>query len=189
MKNIQNNNYNGNKFQAGVEATRKQIEVIEAEKVAKEIKQYGGLDVYNLMKAGQMYAIVVDGIVVGGAVSEEDAAAAIEFLQHFTGGSTLCGSNVFDAGMRSMAALTKANDLIEAEKGGIKIEDTLVVNGGEYVIDDTKELYTIDGEHVGNVADIVEAKASGALSEELFMEIIGHRIADWKAEQEDDEEY
>ena len=45
-----------NSFKSGVEATRKSIEIVEAAKVAKEIKQYGGIDVYNLMKSGQMYA-------------------------------------------------------------------------------------------------------------------------------------
>ena len=39
-----------NNFKSGVEATRKSIEIVEAAKVAKEIKQYASLDVYNLMK-------------------------------------------------------------------------------------------------------------------------------------------
>ena len=65
-----------NNFKSGVEATRKSIEIVEAAKVAKEIKQYASLDVYNLMKSGQMYAIVVDGVVIGGASSEADAKAA-----------------------------------------------------------------------------------------------------------------
>lgn len=177
MKNTQNNNYNGNKFQAGVEATRKQIEVIEAEKVAKEIKQYGGLDVYNLMKAGQMYAIVVDGIVVGGAVSEADAKAAVEFLQHFTGGRPLDKESLLCATIGSISAINEAYDLIEAEKdGGIKINKTYEIDGRNYVVDETNELYTTEGKHICNVADIVEALEGGMLTEDLYMEILTARI-------------
>lgn len=165
-----------NNFKSGVEATRKSIEIVEAAKVAKEIKQYGGIDVYNLMKSGQMYAVVVDGIVVGGATSEADAKAAVEFLTHFTGGEVLNRNTLYAAGYKSMAALGKAHDLIEAEKEGISINETYEIDGGEYVIDDTNELYGIDGEHICNVADIVAAKESGGLTEELFREILKSRI-------------
>ena len=187
-----------NKFQSNVEATRKQIEIVEATKVAKEIKQYGGIDVYNLMKAGQMYAIVVDGIVIGGAVNKADAEAAIEFQTHFTGDSPLCAGNLLGVGMRSMRALKQANDLIEAEEGGIKITGTYAIDGGEYVVDDTNELYTLDGKHICNVADAIEAKKSGALSDELFVEILRGRIKSAMAEEsrnddgyddDEDEEY
>jgi len=166
-----------NNFKSGVEATRKSIEIVEAAKVAKEIKQYGGIDVYNLMKSGQMYAIVVDGVVVGGAVSEADAKAAVEFLTHFTGGKVLDRNTLYSAGCKSMAALQQANDLIEAEKEGIAISKTYNINGKEYVIDDTNELYTIDGRHICNVADIITAKESGGLTDELFLEILKSRIS------------
>lgn len=165
-----------NSFKSGVEATRKSIEIVEAAKVAKEIKQYGGIDVYNLMKSGQMYAIVVDGIVIGGAVSEADAKAAVEFLTHFTDGKVLDRNTLYSASCKSMAALEKAHDLIEAEKEGIAISKTYNINGKEYVIDDTNELYTIDGRHICNVADIITAKESGGLTDELFLEILKSRI-------------
>ena len=162
------NNLKINSFKAGVEATRKNIEVVEAEKAAKKIKQYGGADVYNLMKAGKMYAIVVDGVVIGGAVSEEDAKAAVEFLTHFTDGAVLDKNNVNNAGYKSVCAIAKANDLIEAE--------TYTIGDQDYVIDDTNELYSIDGRHICNVADIVSAKESGGLTEELFLEILKSRV-------------
>ena len=165
-----------NSFKSGVEATRKSIEIVEAAKVAKEIKQYGGIDVYNLMKSGQMYAIVVDGVVIGGAVSETDAKAAVEFLTHFTGGKVLDRNTLYAASCKSMSALQKANDLIEAEKEGIAITKTYVINDREYIIDDTNELYSIDGEHICNVADIIAAKESGGLTDELFQEILKSRI-------------
>jgi len=184
-------NNSNNKFQNSVNTTRQHIEIVEAEKVAKEIKQYGGIDVYNLMKAGQMYAIVIDGIVIGGAVSKADADAAIEFLSHFTGGSPLCAGNLFSVGARSMKALKQANDLVEAEEAGIKITGTYTIDGGEYVIDDTNEMYSIDGVHIGSVADVMEAKKSGALSDDLFMEILRSRIKDAakaRLEEEEDED-
>lgn len=165
-----------NNFKSGVNATRKSIEIIKAAEVAKEIKQYGGTDVYKLMKAGQMYAIVVDGIVIGGAVSEADAKAAVEFLTHFTDGKVLDRDTLCSAGYKSMTALQQANDLIEAEKDGIAISDTYTIDGKEYVIDDTNELYTIDGCHICNVADIITAKESGGLTDELFLEILKSRI-------------
>ena len=165
-----------NNFKSGVEATRKSIEIVEAAKVAKEIKQYGSLDVYNLMKSGQMYAIVVDGVVVGGASSEADAKAAVEFLTHFTDGEALNQNTVYSAGYKSMMALQQANDLIEAEKEGITISKTYNIDGKEYVIDDTNELYTIDGCHICNVADIMTAAESGGLTDELFLEILKSRI-------------
>ena len=149
-----------NNFKSGVNATRKTIEIIKAAEAAKEIKQYGGTEVYKLMKAGQMYAIVVDGIVIGGAVSEADAKAAVEFLTHFTDGKVLDRNTLYSAGYKSMTALQQANDLIEAEKDGIAISDT----------------YTIDGCHICNVADIITAKESGGLTDELFLEILKSRI-------------
>ena len=170
------NNLKINSFKAGVEATRKNIEVVEAEKAAKKIKQYGGADVYNLMKAGKMYAIVVDGVVIGGAVSEEDAKAAVEFLTHFTDGAVLDKNNVNNAGYKSLCAIANANDIIEAEKEGIMITKTYTIGDQDYVIDDTNELYSIDGRHICNVADIVSAKESGGLTEELFLEILKSRV-------------
>ena len=167
-----------NNFKSGVEATRKSIEIVEAAKVAKEIKQYGGIDVYNLMKSGQMYAVAVKGVglMAGIDTSEADAKAAVEFLTHFTGGEVLNRNTLYAAGCKSMAALGKAHDLIEAEKEGIAINETYEIDGGEYVIDDTNELYGIDGEHICNVADIVAAKESGGLTDELFREILKSRI-------------
>ena len=146
------NNLKINSFKAGVEATRKNIEVVEAEKAAKKIKQYGG------------------------AVSEEDAKAAVEFLTHFTDGAVLDKNNVNNAGYKSLCAIAKANDLIEAEKEGIMITKTYTIGDQDYVIDDTNELYSIDGRHICNVADIVSAKESGGLTEELFLEILKSRV-------------
>ena len=169
-----------NSFKANIEANKRNVEIVEASKVAKDIKQYGGLDVYNLMKQGNMYAIVVDGTVVGGATSKKDAEAAIEFLTHFTGGQPLTSANVMSAGMKSITALTKANNIVEAEADGtIKVSKTFKLNDVEYIVDDTNELYTIDGELIGNIADIVEAKEKGALTQELYDEILNKRIAEY----------
>ena len=165
-----------NSFKNGVNKTRENIKLVEAAKAAKEIKQYAGSDVYQLMKKGDMFAIVVDGVVIGGAKNEKDAAAAIEFLTHFTGGRPLTKDTLFGAGSKALSALAHANDLMEAEKDGIGVTLTYTINGRDYVIDETNELYTIDGQHICNVADIVEAKKSGGLTEELFLEILKSRI-------------
>ena len=171
-----------NNFKSNVEATKKHIEIVEAAKVAKEIKQYGGLDVYDLMKKGNMYAIVVDGQVIGGATSKKDADAAIELLTHFTGGAELSRDNVMAAGRQAMNAIEKANNLVEAEADGtIKIEKTMKIDDVEYVIDDGGELYDINGNHIGNIADLIEARKSGGLTAELYDEILKKRIAEyWK---------
>lgn len=174
-----------NKFMNNVNETRKNIEIVEAEKAAKDIKQYGGLDVYNLMKEGKMYAIVVDGIVIGGATSKEDAEAAVEFLTHFTGGMPLNKNSIMSAMRNSTFALEKANDLIEAEKeGNITIKKTYNIKGKEYIVDETKELYTIDGKHICNVADLLDAK----LSPEIMEEILVSRIEKAEEESYEDEE-
>ena len=169
-----------NNFKKSVEATKKTVEIVEASKVAKEIKQYGGLDVYDLMKKGNMYAIVVDGQVIGGATSKKDAEAAVELLTHFTGGAPLCKDNLMSAGMKAIGAIEKANNLVEAEADGtIKIEKTLKVDEREYVIDDGGELYSIDGDHIGNISDLITARKSGGLTEELYDEILKKRIAEY----------
>ena len=171
-----------NLFKAGVEATRKEMEIIEAEKVAEKIKQYNGIDVYNLMKKGQMYAIVIDGVVVGGATSKKDAEEAVNFLKHFTNGDVLNKESLITAQMGAMKALRKANEFIEAEKDGIKIKETFNIEGNGYVVDDTDELYTEDGEHIDNIADVMSAMETGGLTKELGMEIIISRINEFLEE-------
>ena len=111
-----------NNFKSGVNATRKSIEIIKAAEVAKEIKQYGGTDVYKLMKAGQMYAIVVDGMVIGGAVSEADAKAAVEFLTHFTDGKVLDRNTLCSAGYKSMKSSAKFVTMAYKDKDGNIVE-------------------------------------------------------------------
>ena len=56
------------------------------------------------------------------------------------------------------------------------ITKTYTIGDQDYVIDDTNELYSIDGRHICNVADIVSAKESGGLTEELFLEILKSRV-------------
>lgn len=180
-----------NNFLNGVKNARNNMKVVEAEKVAKEIKQYGGLDVYKMMKDGQMYAIVVDDIVIGGATTKKDAQEALEFLKHFTQGKILDKNSLFMAQRNAMNALTQGHKLMEAEKEGVKITRTLTVDEEDYIIDSDNELYSIEGEHICNVADIVTALEEEHITEKLFNEVITSRIRDKRSEwaEEDDDEY
>lgn len=174
-----------NNFKKGVEEARKNIQIVEATKVATSIKQYGGLDVYDLMKKGDMYAIVVDGIVIGGASSKEDADKAIEFLTHFTGGQPLNKDTLMTAGAGAMKAMTRANNLVEAEaEGTVKIQKTYTIDDKEYIVDETSELYSIDGDHICNIADLLAALKSKNLTEELYLELLKGRIDKYWAEEE-----
>ena len=174
-----------NNFKKNIEANKKEIEIVKATEAAKEIKQYGGIDAYNLMKKGDMYAVTFEGRVIGGATSKKDAEAAIELLRHCTGGAPLTAENLNSAMWKAQSIITTGNNLVEAEADGtIKIDKTLVFKDKEYIIDDTNELYTIDGEHICNVADIYAALESKALTQELFDEILGKRIAEyWDAKK------
>lgn len=180
-----------NNFKKNIEANKKEIEIVKAAEAAKDIKQYGGIDAYKLMKKGDMYAITFEGRVIGGATSKKDAEAAIELLKHCTGGAPLTTKNINSAMWKAQSIITTGNNLVEAEADGtIKIDKTLVVDNREYIVDDTGELFTIDGEHVCNVADIYAAVEAKTLTQELFDEIIKSRIDKWIAENypEDDEE-
>lgn len=166
-----------NLFKNGVEATRKSMEASKAREVAKEIKQYGGVDAYNLMDQGDLVPIVVDGMVIGAATSKKDAEAAVEYLSHFTDGKPLTKDTVMEAGMKAMVATKIGKNLMDAKKDdGIKVVDSIKVGSVEYIIDETNELYDVYGGHICNVADVVEAKAEGKLSEELYKEILTSRI-------------
>ena len=75
------------------------------------------------------------------------------------------------------AAVQKGYDIASAEADGtLKVDKTYKINNRDYVVDDTNELYTLDGQHICNIADIVDAKKNGALSDELFLEILTSRI-------------
>ena len=177
-----------NLFKNGVEATRKSMEAAELRKAAKEIKQYGGVDAYNLMDQGDLVPIIVDGMVIGAATSKKDADAAVEYLSHFTGGKPLTKDTVMEAGMKAMVATKIGKNLMDAKKeSGIKVSDSIKVGETEYIIDETNELYDIYGGHICNVADVVEAKNEGKLSEELYKEILTSRIkASYPEEDEED---
>lgn len=179
-----------NLFKNGVEATRKSMEASKARKAAKEIKQYGGVDAYNLMDQGDLVPIIVDGMVIGAATSKKDADAAVEYLSHFTDGKPLTKDTVMEAGMKAMVATKIGKNLMDAKKeSGIKINDSIKVGETEYIIDETNELYDIYGGHICNVADVVEAKNEGKLSEELYKEILTSRIKASYPEEDDEDCY
>ena len=175
-----------NKFMNGVNATREAMEAKKAEETAQTIKQYCGIDAYNQFKEGKLFPIVVDGVLCGLASSKEEADKGIEYLSHFTGGKPLTKENLYSAGM-NMKTQTKKG--YEVHSSGVEVKDTYVINGKEYIVDDTNELYTIEGEHITNVADIIEAKDS--IGEKLYLEILTNRITKYEEEkdQESEDEY
>lgn len=180
-----------NTFKLGVENTREAMAAKAAAKEAKKIQQLDGADVYHMMKKGEIVPIIVDGQVIGGATSEDDAKAAVDFLKSFTQGLPLDKTTLMAAGMRAIKALEEGNSLADAEKSGIGIYNTYKIKDKEYVVDTTYELYTISGDHITNIADIITARESGALSEKLFNEILEKRILEWAftevfAEKNDD---
>jgi hypothetical protein len=165
-----------NTFKNNVESYRHTIEAVKTSEAAKNVQQYGALDVYNLVKNGQAYLIVVDGIVIGAAKDEKDANAAIEYLTHFTGGVALDKNSLCSAIMKCHDTLNTAHNLLEAEGAGIKIKDNIVCDGKEYVIDDTGELFDTEGHHITNIADVIESRSRGGLSDDLYLEILTNRI-------------
>lgn len=155
---------------------RANVEVVKAEEAAKTIKQYGGLDVYNLMKEGNLYAIIIDGVIVGGANSKEEAEKGAELLSHFSGGKPLDKTTIMSVMRKCYDAMNKGQNIKEATDAGINFKDQFVLDNEEYLVDDTGELMRIDGYHIGNVADIMTAKNSGSLTKELYEEILKGRI-------------
>lgn len=170
-----------NNFKQNIEANRKAMENKQTAQAAKKIKQYNNIDAYTLMKQGHLYAIKFEDKIIGAATTEKEAQAAIELLKHCTGGVALTSANLYSAMTKAQAIITTGDNLMEAEKEGtITIAKTYVIDDNEYIVDETGELYTIDGKLVCNIADIDTALASKALTPELYDEILKKRIAEYK---------
>ena len=178
-----------NTFKNGVMETREKIQNKKAAEEAKEIKEYTVKDVYQLIKEGGLYIVKVDGIKIGAASSKEDAETAIEILKHFTEGKPLNKETLYGAMQKAAQVMGQADDIADS---GVEVKKIVKIEGKEYVIDETKELYTVDGRHICNVADVIDAK----IPQELLEEILAARIAkelpeeeeyeDWEEEDEDD---
>ena len=124
---------------------------------AKKIKQYNVSDVVKLIKKGDLIIVEVDGIPVGGAVSEADANAMVETLKHFTGGRPLNRDTLMSAGSKMASVMKKAHEIAKADGEALKISTTYDIDGHTYIVDESGDVYDTDGDVVCNVKKIIDA--------------------------------